>query len=274
MFERLGSTAAEVLFSSGSIFVEGEHDAEILREGFDDVVGGYAMTQLGGRAEVEKASRELKRASERADINKIKLFILDNDGKPFSETSEGTIRIIQWDRYCLENYLLEDTPIYEVTKEYSQSKPASRGEFERFMHSAALKQIDLAVAKEIYAGLEPENPGLIPKELKGKNIPEIAAILSARLIRIQGQMQHFDGAAWERSFIAAAEQRQEALTKEWSNDWLAKADGKKIIDALFAEYRISLDKATFKKKVIRAMQINKGRVYRRMRERLSKALTE
>jgi hypothetical protein len=99
IFERLGTSAADVVFSSGSIFVEGDHDADILREDFDDIVGGFSITQLGGRSEVEKASRDLKKASNASDFDKIKLFILDNDGRPTTERSEDSVRILQWERY-------------------------------------------------------------------------------------------------------------------------------------------------------------------------------
>jgi predicted ATPase len=53
-FRRLGTTAAETLFARGNIFVEGEHDAAILEEGFYEQVIGYKITNLGGRKEVEK----------------------------------------------------------------------------------------------------------------------------------------------------------------------------------------------------------------------------
>lgn len=272
IFDRLGSSAADVLFSAGNVFVEGDHDADILREGFDDIIGGYAITQLGGRAEVEKAARDLKKASKDSEIDKIKLFILDNDGRPTTERPEGNVRILQWERYCLENYLLDDTPIYEVTREFAKNKPASRGEFDRFMRNSALKQIEVAVAKKVYSTLEPENPGLIPKEIKGKSIEQIADVIASRIERIRDQLSAFDKSSWTASFVAAASEQRESMTADWDKHWQVKADGKKIIDAIFEEYKLNIDKSSFKRKVMLAMKINGGRLYRKMRAEISASI--
>jgi predicted ATPase len=44
---RLGTLASDVLFSNGSIFVEGDQDAEILETGFAELLSKYKVTQLG-----------------------------------------------------------------------------------------------------------------------------------------------------------------------------------------------------------------------------------
>jgi predicted ATP-dependent endonuclease of OLD family len=44
---RLGTSANDVLFSAGSIFVEGEHDMDVLAAGFDKLVVKYHIAQLG-----------------------------------------------------------------------------------------------------------------------------------------------------------------------------------------------------------------------------------
>ncbi len=68
MFEalrHLGTSASDVLFSNGSIFVEGEHDIEILEEGFSKLLGRYTVTHLGGRGPVEREIKTLQEAEKK-----------------------------------------------------------------------------------------------------------------------------------------------------------------------------------------------------------------
>ena len=73
---RLGTTAADTLFGRGNIFVEGEHDAGILEEGFYDQVVGYKITPLKGRGEVEKEISTLQAAEAKGDLDKLNCFMM------------------------------------------------------------------------------------------------------------------------------------------------------------------------------------------------------
>jgi hypothetical protein len=65
VFERLGSSPADVLFTRGNVYVEGDHDSQILQAGFPRLLSGLKVTSLGGRPEVEKEILNLQ-AEERA----------------------------------------------------------------------------------------------------------------------------------------------------------------------------------------------------------------
>lgn len=60
---RLGTSASDVLFSSGSIFVEGADDIDILDAGFASTLNRYKVTQLEGRGNVEREIRTQSFAS-------------------------------------------------------------------------------------------------------------------------------------------------------------------------------------------------------------------
>jgi hypothetical protein len=72
---RLGTTAAESMFSQGNIFVEGDHDSIILEDGLYDLVAGYKITSLGGRSGIEKEIDTLQDAEKRGELDKLSCFI-------------------------------------------------------------------------------------------------------------------------------------------------------------------------------------------------------
>jgi predicted ATP-dependent endonuclease of OLD family len=65
VFERLGVSPADVLFTRGNVYVEGEHDSQVLEAGFPAALNGFKVTGLGGRGEVERECPNLQ-AQEKA----------------------------------------------------------------------------------------------------------------------------------------------------------------------------------------------------------------
>jgi AAA15 family ATPase/GTPase len=147
---RLGTTAADSMFSQGNIFVEGEHDSIILDEGFYDFIAGYKITGLGGRTGIEKEISSLQKAEKNGDLDKLSCFIFDLDRMPTSIQSSALVRILQWDRYCLENYLVGRKDLYDELFELGVSDLESRGIFEKKIKDLALQQLNEVVAREIY----------------------------------------------------------------------------------------------------------------------------
>ena len=153
MFEalrRLGSSTADVLNSRGSVFVEGDHDVEILQAGFYDTLAGYKLAKVGGRSEVEKEFRTLIKIEKEKKLAKIQCFILDSDNRPVpaSMASSGYVRCLQWDRYCVENYLLDGQILFDLISQYAAKKPESRGTFEAALRQAGLAQLTGIVVRD------------------------------------------------------------------------------------------------------------------------------
>jgi hypothetical protein len=89
----LGTSASDVLFSAGSIFVEGPHDIETLESGFSEIVVRYNITQLGGRNAVEKEIKTLQLAETNGEVDTIKCFIFDLDQAPTSLHSTRLVMV-------------------------------------------------------------------------------------------------------------------------------------------------------------------------------------
>jgi len=215
--KRLGTSPADSLFSNGNLFVEGDQDAAILEEGFFDLISGYKVTNLGGRTEVEKEIQVFKEAERRGELGKLHCFIFDLDRKPTSLQGTSLVRLLQWDRTCLENYLLGSKILFDVLSEVKAKGLTSRGDFEAKLRGLAMGQLTEVVARNLYAGLEPENPGIRPAEIAGAPYPQIAQKLVSRLSTIKAQLANLDEAAWILSFTTSAELEEAKLRSCVSN---------------------------------------------------------
>jgi len=251
---KLGTTAAETLFTRGNIFVEGEHDAGILEEGFYEQVMGYKITSLGGRKEVEKEIVALQAGETNHELDKLNCFIFDLDRRPASITSSDFVRVLQWDRYCLENYLIDKKLLFDEIVDSGVTN-LSRGEFEPRIVSLALCQLNDLVSNEIYSVLEPDNPGLRPKEIKRKSFLEIAEILAKRLTALKTSLDVFDPDDWKNKFVSQCEAKHAELNDLWKQDWIKLCSGKRLIDDIYEEYPIRLSKFEFKRKIVKRMKM-------------------
>ncbi len=188
--KRLGSSTSDVLFSRGSLFVEGEHDAEILNVGFADLISRYRVSALGGRSNVEREIDLLQLAEKREEIDTLTGFIFDLDKRPTDRKSTKLVKVAQWKRRCIENYLIDEKVLYDILKDSNLASESIqlRGEVYNTLRQLAFDQIPLIAAEIAYATFGFENPGIRPKELAGKNFSEMAQVLGTRLQVMQSQL--------------------------------------------------------------------------------------
>ena len=140
------------------------------------------------------------------------------------------MRIAQWDRYCFENYLLEDEVIYDVLKEPSPEPTESRVALRAMMKDIALGQLRDIVAREQYAAFMYENSGLRASEVDGlRDYKEIGTVLAKRLTTVQTQLAAHDEANWVRDFDQKCVVRDTALEAEWNYKRQLRCDGKRLL---------------------------------------------
>jgi hypothetical protein len=269
---RLGTTAAETLFARGNIFVEGEHDAVILEEGFYEQVLGYKITNLGGRKEVEKEIITLQASERKGELDKLNCFIFDLDRSPAGAKSSDLVRVLQWDRYCLENYLINRKLLFDELAELGVTDLGSRGAFEQRVVELALGQLTGVIASEVYKTLEPDNPGMRPSEIEQKTFSEIADIVAARLQAIKSSLQAFDPESWKEQFISKCKSRHAALEVQWKQEWLKLCSGKRLIDDIYREYTIRIGKFDFKRGLSKRMKAEQTEDWTLVKSKIRDAL--
>ena len=166
----LGVSVSESLLYKGTILVEGDDDVRLLEEGFGDRFRRHRIVDLGGRREVEKNVERLQ-ALEKAGrkVDPIHL-IFDHDNAPSNLTSSTAVRILQWPRYCLENYLIDIDVIAELLKleELAREPGVKAGELSNELRTLAFSQLDELAARKVYRDLGYVSPTLHADDKKRK----------------------------------------------------------------------------------------------------------
>ncbi|MCK9621590.1 MAG: AAA family ATPase [Methylobacter sp.] len=270
---RLGTSAADSMFSQGNIFVEGDHDSLVLEDGFYEFVSGYKITSLGGRTGIEKEITTLQQAEKKGDLDKLNCFIFDLDRMPSSIVSTPLVKVLQWDRYCLENYLIKPKELFDELTELGVTDLDSRGIFEKRLKEMALQQLSEVVAREVYAKESPESVGVRSKDIEGKSFAEMAEILSDRLNTLKLEIQNHDNSNWKNTFIDTCNTKHAELLPIWEDNWFKQASGKRLIDDLYKEYKISIAKLTLKRRLAKRLKADKTEDWTLVKSKILDALT-
>ncbi|MEM9118200.1 MAG: AAA family ATPase [Cyanobacteria bacterium P01_F01_bin.56] len=269
---RLGTSAVDSIFSRGNIFVEGDHDTQILEDGFNDLVTGYRITALGGRSEVEKEIKTLQKAESEGRLDRLHCFIFDYDRMPTEIQNSQMVKVLQWDRYCLENYLIGSKILFDELKDLGVNGLESRGSFTKKLKKLALQQLTELTAKNVYGELSPTSPGLRAKEIEGKSFTEMSDILLERLIKISSELQDINIDSWKDDFVEKCNGELSENSSSWGEDWIKYASGKRLIDDLYKEYSMNIPKLLFKRKLVKRMMIEKTEDWTLVRSKIQDAL--
>jgi hypothetical protein len=105
-------------------------------------------------------------------------------------------------------------------------------------------------------------PGAGQSEIFGKDFGDAAKTLVQRIVELRNQTSLIEADKWEREFVAKCEEVKTTLAEEWNREWVKKCNGKRLIQDLYRQYEIAMDQLTFKKRVIRQMQIEASESWR------------
>src|ERR1700722_661098 len=249
---RLGTSTSDVLFSKGSIFVEGEDDIDILDAGFASILQGYKVTQLQGRGNVEREIPNLQKAEKRGEVDTLKCFIFDLDDAPTHLASTPMVRVCQWARRSIENYLISEKVIYDLLRDdgISGEKIEQRGDVRNIFQQMAMGQLNDTIAEIVYKQNQFGELGLpARKELYGKSFPESAALLFGRVATVQKQIFGLDNPTWCKQFEQSCEKERETLRPRWEAAWVSLCDGKRFFRDLQTRFKIRVTPARFKARI-------------------------
>jgi hypothetical protein len=272
---RLGTSESEGLLYRATVFVEGEHDADTLEAGFEALFRRYKLKDLGGRKEVEKQVRSLQEAEVRGIAISPRYFIFDRDESPTDLKSSENVRVLQWSRRCLENYLLDFNALTDLLKEQGiAGKPVRNvGQLQSILKRLAKEQLNGLVAKSVYEKYAFENPGLRPQEIEGKTFAEISSVLFKRLQTVKKQLEPLVESDWNHYFLAECEQMKESQEEIWDAKWIEDCDGKRLFKDLQKELQIRMSLQHFKRLVMTQMRNERSEDWRTVESRLKELLS-
>jgi predicted ATPase len=255
--QRLGTSESEGLLYKATIFVEGEEDVDLLNGGFSELLRRHKLKDLGGRYEVEKQIQKLQTLETAGDKLSRRYFIFDRDGAPTGLHNSDAIRILQWDRRCLENYLLDIDILTSLLKnpEVIRNPLANQAEVSKLVKGLAMSQLTEFAAREVYRGYELEDPGIRPGDINGKSLEGISSALVARLQKIRGQVGPIDLEKWKTEFISACEKKINELEPTWDARWVELCDGKRLFVDMGKQLTLRMSVSKFKKRVMLEMRL-------------------
>jgi predicted ATPase len=249
---KLGTSESEGLLYKATVFVEGSEDVDLLEVGFGDLLRRHKVKDLGGRREVEKEIAQLQALERKGTKLSARYFIFDRDDLPTLLANSETVKVLQWDRRCLENYLIDFDILTDLLKDPDIVKEPfpNQGEVSRVLRELAISQVDEVVARKIYHDYRFDDLGLRTSEIRGKNLEQIANALSTRIATVADQIGSINAAEWKAEFLAKCREAREQEILVWEARWQEVCNGKRLFSDLVRRvvFKISLPK--FKKRVM------------------------
>jgi len=243
----LGVSTEQALTAKALVFVEGDSDIEILQAAFSEQLFGIELRSLKGRAEIERSIQALQAAENKGSLKERQSFLFDNDRKPTSLKSSNLVKIEQLERYCLENYLLDETVLFDIVKEHATIKPESRAKFSKRIREMAIGQLDSVVTNEILVDYRSLRVGLRGDETKGRSVEEIANLQLKRIGEVVEAIQGLgEPDDWVSAFKARHATKRAEREPLWENDWKKLCSGKILMEDIQREYTLNMNLNKFK----------------------------
>jgi hypothetical protein len=183
-------------------------------------------------------------------------IILDKDEEVTDLRSSDAVRVLQWPRRCMENYLIDVDVITELMKKSDivNSPVADEGDVSTLFRELAFLQLDEIVAREVYERYDYQSPALRTPDVERRSLGDIATALYDRLSAAKSSLKFTDGAEWQRSFVADCEKRKAELISTWEAKWRELCDGKRLFSDLQRKGLLRVSAATFKRRIIQHMK--------------------
>jgi AAA15 family ATPase/GTPase len=273
--QKLGTSVGEALLYEGTILVEGDDDVEFLRAGFGELLRKYNIKDRGGRKEVEKTAKKLQELEERGDKVAPIFIILDKDDEITNIKNSAAVRIMQWQRRCIDNYFLDTDVITELLKDESIAKTpiSSAGEADRLLRELAFEQLFENAAREAYRSFGYESPSLRVEDLENKSENEVSAALYTRRCGARKSIPDVDKSSWCKDFHEKVDAKKDEMRLVWEPKWKEVCDGKQLFATLQKKGILKIGVLLLKRKIIQRMKETKSENWRLVESQL-KSLIE
>jgi Protein of unknown function (DUF4435) len=257
----LGAGLDDILFSRGTVYVEGADDEKILRQAFGEKLIKFRIVEMRGRGHLEHEIKNIQGLDLAGKVSTTHYFIFDLDRRPTELSDTEHVKLLQWDRRCIENYLLDGIAIYDAILDEevkSATKPEHRGALQALIKQLVAQQIAEVALATAYSKYNYESPGLRQKEVRNKPKNDAIVMLQSRLHEIQKQISNIDLQSWASDLAREADELRGQMEQDWEADWPKLCDGKRILEEIHAHYALRMPVSHFKRRIVRAMQARKS----------------
>lgn len=272
ILRRLGLSSMDVLNWQGTVFVEGVDDMELLSLGFPELLSRYQIKELGGRAEIEKEIKQLQSAETKGNNQRLDIFVFDNDRKPTSLESTPFVRILQWERYSIESYLLDVNLLFPIIHSHAEIKVESKGVLLNLLRDIAMEQLNDEVIRRIYEELEPENCELRNRDIIGKSFEDCASMLFDKIDSVRQSIKDLERSSWTTDFSTRCQNLEKELRADWETNWRARCNSKRLFKDLQKRQKLKVSVAFMKSAIMKEMRLNTTEDWKLMKSLLSQAI--
>lgn len=253
---KLGSNSTDMLSTKGVVYLEGPHDIDVLEQAISIYLPGFVAKYLGGRNEIEKNIKTLIEEDGRERLDLYQLFLFDLDNRPANISSSKRVKVLQWDRYCLENYLLDSDALFDTLKECAASfNDITRGSMATRIKDIAFKQIPRSAARVVLSRIVSANQNLKLNEIISDDPEETVRQLKEKLDAI-GAVTQTTVSRDNSELVNNIEQEINRMKDDWEAKWNARCDGKAVIGEIFKEFKVRISILDFKKKILEISKVN------------------
>lgn len=269
---KLGASESDDLLFRGIIFVEGIDDVALLEAGFGTLLKRYKLKDSKGRKEVEKVIESLQEEERNGGELPVRFFIFDKDDIPTDLKSSKFVRILQWDRRCLENYLIDLDSISNLlmNPDITRKPYKNHGEVSRLIKELAFKQLDEVASRKVYQRFAFESTGLRKDDINCGEINKISEVLFGRLHKLKLHMDRVLDANWMADFQRDAATEKSQLANIWETTWINDCDGKRLLEDIQSEAHLKMNIRSFKTRIMKEMALNQTESWRSIRALLEK----
>ena len=230
--------------------------SRLLQEGFGDLIYRYRLTSRGGRGNIENEIDALQNAEKQGKVAGVHVFIYDLDRAPSGRHSTDKVKVMQWRRYGLENYLLEPDIIYHLLRDVdiAQKHMETLGEAPALLKALAMEQIPELAARQTFADLNFKDEGLPSREFRGVSWEEASAKAYRRLASIREQIEALDERQWKEKCEARFRALSKKLEEKWEESWIIQCNGKQVLMSVHSQFSLRISPLKFKLRLLQEMK--------------------
>lgn len=271
---RLGSSESEALLYKGSISVEGIHDAEVLRAGFDAIFRRYKLKQLGGRGLIERDIKELQNAERNGDDIGFHFFIFDHDGRPANFSNSEHVRVLQLDRFCLENYLLDNEIITDLSRnrKFSDVALSNVTETRNIMRELALEQVADVASRSVFKEMGLEDICFDMSAVPNHDPQLAASDLLNQIEAIKNIIASIERLGFKAEFERLYVKKRKEIFEQWGDEWYKVCNGKNLFESLRLKRHVKGDLLSLKKQIANEMCLRQTETWRSLESLLQELI--
>ncbi|MBQ9350347.1 AAA family ATPase [Phyllobacterium sp.] len=271
---RLGTSVSESLLYEGTVLVEGDDDVAFLETAFPELTRKLKIADRGGRREIEKTISRLQELEKKGQQVAPIYLIFDKDEELTDLKSSAAVKVMQWKRRSIENYMLDSDVISEILKDESATRHPinSAGEVHKLIRELAFEQIDAIAAREAYNSQGYKNSSLTKGDVSDTGLDVIAGKLFTRMSTARTSIPNVEQSEWIANFIEAAKKRKLEISLSWEAKWRDLCDGKRLLSDLYKRSEMKMSETAFKTRITQKMRDLSSEDWRLVRALLDELL--